>query len=295
VEFTCSPLDLGDITAITPLGNLNPRGGHVFPTDHIYLQYDQPKQLPVHAPAAGVVQSLRPRAQDAKIEVRVNEHFFYYLDHLIVDATVKEGAAVRAGQRLGVTSGRSWFDLGCVDTSKPSKPFINRQRYPDSTLHAVAPLALFTEPLRSQLYAKVATSGDRDGRIDFDRPGKLVGNWFLEGPSAEESQSGRPETWAKQLAFVPDPHQAKTVCVSIGGTIAPAGLYQAADGSLDPAGVSPGSGKIVYRVRCNQDGGERRALLLVQMEAADRVRVEFLPGTTEPPAGFTAAAKVYGR
>jgi len=31
-----SRLDLADVRFITPLGNLNPRSGHVLPTDHIY-------------------------------------------------------------------------------------------------------------------------------------------------------------------------------------------------------------------------------------------------------------------
>jgi len=35
--FTVSPLADSDITGIVPLGNLNPGGGHIFPTDHIYF------------------------------------------------------------------------------------------------------------------------------------------------------------------------------------------------------------------------------------------------------------------
>src|SRR5437588_12119875 len=43
--FTHSPLDLDAIRAITPLGNLNPRGGHIFPTDHIYFDYAPAKNV----------------------------------------------------------------------------------------------------------------------------------------------------------------------------------------------------------------------------------------------------------
>ena len=36
------------------------------------------------------------------------------------------------------------------------------------------------EPLRSALYARVRRAGpDKDGKIDCDVPGRLVGNWFL--------------------------------------------------------------------------------------------------------------------
>jgi hypothetical protein len=37
--FTSSPLKPDAIETIVPLGDLNPRGGHVFPTAHIYLKY----------------------------------------------------------------------------------------------------------------------------------------------------------------------------------------------------------------------------------------------------------------
>lgn len=38
--FTVSPVRLEDIYSILPLGNVNPTGGHVFPTQHIYFHVD---------------------------------------------------------------------------------------------------------------------------------------------------------------------------------------------------------------------------------------------------------------
>jgi hypothetical protein len=32
-----SPVDVRELKSVTPLGNLNPQGGHVFPTDHLYF------------------------------------------------------------------------------------------------------------------------------------------------------------------------------------------------------------------------------------------------------------------
>ncbi len=83
--------------------------------------------------------------------------------------------------------------------SGPVKP----ARYPDPTLHTASPLALLAEPLIGQLYGKVNRAGpDKDRKIDFDKPGQLVGNWFQSNLSPEESQRGESEVWARQLAFV---------------------------------------------------------------------------------------------
>ena len=37
--FSVSPIEEGDILYISPLGNLNPRGGHSFPSQHLYIHF----------------------------------------------------------------------------------------------------------------------------------------------------------------------------------------------------------------------------------------------------------------
>jgi hypothetical protein len=106
-------------------------------------------------------------------------------------------------------------------------------------------LKLYDNPLRRQLYSKLAReSSDKDGRIDYDIAGRLVGNWFLEGLSVTESSRGSPAIWAKQLAFACDVHEPNARCVSIGGTVAPAGLYRLSADSPDPAEVNVKSGLV---------------------------------------------------
>jgi hypothetical protein len=98
-------------------------------------------------------------------------------------------------------------------------------------------------------YAKVERSvRDKDGKIDFDVPGCLVGNWFLEGLVVHASMRGTPSVWEKQLAFVYDVRQANAIRISIGGAIAPAGAYRVAAGAPDPATVSPAAGKVRYEI-----------------------------------------------
>ncbi len=301
------PLDLAEIRSITPLGNLNPHGGHVFPTDHIYLDYGGREGLPVRAPASGRVFAIRSQVpDDFKIEIQVNERFSYYVAHVLPVKGLSVGSTVESGQVIAYTSGRSLLDLGCADTHMALKGFVNPDRYPESTLHCVSPLKLYGDPLRGQLYAKVMRDNtDKDGRIDYDIAGRLAGNWFLEGLSAAESSRGSPQIWAKQLAFAYDVHRPRARLVSIGGTIAPAGLYGLSAVSPDPAEISVKSGllRLVLTIPefretapPSHKATSAAGILLVRMLTPNRVKVEFFPGRrSEEIVGFTGSAKVYER
>ena len=292
-----SPLDIAAIRSISPLGNLNPRGGHVFPTDHIYLDYGRQPGLPVFAPAEGVVLAIHGQSgHDFKIEVKVNGRFSYYVAHVFVDKAVKLGGTVDGGQVLGVTSGSGSLDLGCIDADVTWPGFANPKRYPSPTLHAVPPLKYYDEPLRSQLYEKVDRfADDKDGKIDCDLPGTLMGNWFLEGLSVRESARGEPAVWTQQLAFIPDARRRGAIRISIGGTVAPAGVYQADDRSPDPATVTPSTGKAAFKVRWRESKETREGVLLVQMLAGDRIKVQFFSEARPDSVEFTSAASVYLR
>jgi len=301
------PLNLVEIRSIIPLGNLNPRGGHVFPTDHIYLDYSHQESLPVRAAASGRIFAIREQIRDDfKIEVQVNERFSYYIAHVLPVKGLGVGSAVKSGEVIGYTSGRSLLDFGCVDSEMTLKGFVNPDRYPLSTVHCVSPLKLYDDPLRSQLYSKVLRdSADKDGRIDYDIAGRLVGNWFLEGLSVAESSRGSPATWAKQLAFAYDVHEPNARCVSIGGTAAPAGLYWLSADSPDPAKINMKSGlvKLILTDPMPQDADSSHrkptsavGVLLAQMLTPSRVKVEFFPSQSgEGTMGFTESARIYER
>ena len=113
--------------------------------------------MSVAAPAAGTVSAIRSQSfGDFKIEIRVDEHLCYYLAHLDVEPGIQGGSQVKAGQVIGRASARSWLDLGAYDSRIRLKGFIHADRYPISTLQSISPLALFAEPLKSRLDAKVA-------------------------------------------------------------------------------------------------------------------------------------------
>ena len=135
------PLDVTQIRSITPLGNLNPRGGHVFPTDHIYLDYGGRTGLPVRAPASGRVFAIRDQLrEDFKIEIQVDDRFSYYVAHVPPEKGLSVGSTVDSGDIIAHTSGRSMLDLGCVDTQVTLAGFVESRPVP--RVHAALRLAI---------------------------------------------------------------------------------------------------------------------------------------------------------
>lgn len=294
VVFTDSPLAFENLKHVIPLGNLNPPG-HTFPTDHAYFEkVDHAKAYPVIAPAAGtIVWMLSRDGGEAKIMVRCTPTLSYYLDHVIPDAEIVKGAPVTAGARLGVTSDRgAAIDLGVVDERVTRTGFVRPERYPSDTLHAVSPFPLFAEPVRGRLYALIDRKGDdKDGRIDLDVKGRLVGNWFLEG--LDVKASANYESRDKHLAFVYDVADPASVRVAIGGTLALTGLFTTP--GPDPAQVSRESGPVHYFVRDAHRGSEQGGELVVEMLADDRIRVQAFVGLKRSAVSFDDGASIYER
>jgi hypothetical protein len=81
--------------------------------------------------------------------------------------------------------------------------------------------------------------------------------------------------------------------VSIGGTVADAGIFRVAEDSPDFAKVTLESGTVSFRLRYSQEGKEKWAVLLVRMLAKDRIQVQIFADGAK--AEFTSAAKVYIR
>jgi hypothetical protein len=298
-SFLVSPLEIKEIRFITPLGNLNPPG-HTVPTDHIYFYFTNPDSCPcdlarlrtVVAPAGGIVQYII-NSSDDKISIGVNSKFSYYLGHVKVLSTIKQGTDVAAGQVIGTTSGLSYaLDLGVSNGNLTLTGFVNPSRYYDDMLHADAGLRFYEEPLRSQLYSYVRRVGnDKNGKIDFDQPGKLVGNWFLQGLSNESSMN--PEGWPKQLAFVYDMYTPTQVRISIGGTLSMIGVYGIRTTDPDPGTISIANG-VVQLGLTGFDGRFVAGTMVVQMITPDQIKVETFQNVS-PPAAFTSNAKTYTR
>lgn len=314
VTFTHSPLAVGDFAYIQPLGNLNPPG-HTFPTDHIYFYFTDPSQAyPVYAPADGTITSVLTRStsgpgaiEDHRLNISHGGTLRSYLDHV---ATLDPALAaqlgslpvghsevsvrISAGQRLGSAGGGSGdlkaMDLGTYDTAQTLPGLTHPAKYYETTAHATAPLSYYAEPLRSVLYSYVRRSGDdKDGRIDFDVSGRLVGNWFAEGATVDD--------WTRQLAFVYDPNEPSTVRVSLGGELGLSGVFAVPDSAPRPADVDSSAGPVAYQLRYTYggDGAPSLGLLLAEVTGPETIRVELFVGSQATTAAFTSAARTYSR
>src|SRR5258708_5523384 len=147
---------------------------------------------------------------------------------------------------------------------------------------------------------------DKDVKIDLDKPGGLLGNWFHETLSVRDSSRGEPGVWAKQLSIAHAGRDPDALRISIGLTIAPSGLYGLLEGAPDPAVVGPDTGLVKYRLsrvdgrasgrdrssRSDQDHG----LLLVQLVSERKLKIEyFAEGNPAGVNAFTDKASVYVR
>ena len=277
---------------------------HALPTDHIYLVMDppfnpsNPAHIPVFAPGSGTINSIN-HGNDDGVFITMNSSVSYVLGHITLSSSLGLGSKVTAGQQIGVTSGLSGaLDLGVLNSAR-SHSFITPARYPGNTLECDAPISLFTEPLRTDLYSKVTRlSTDKDGTIDFDDNGHLGGNWFLLGLPADVTSSS-PTGWGKQIAFVFDNIQPAKPRISIGGSVSLVGVYE--PDTPDPAfsAVTPSSGVVLYHLYTAEPLGSQaqRTLvgsMLVQMETTTRIKVETFAGNGSASA-FTSNAQIFVR
>jgi hypothetical protein len=168
-----------------------------------------------------------------------------------------------------------------------------------SSLHAASPYKYFSEPLRTWMYNHVrmmeGVPANKDGRVDWGIRGRLVGDWFHASLAGESANViGGPAGWTKSLSFAYDWYDNTQRRISIGGSIAPAGVVRVAP--TDPAfgDVQVTSGVVAYQTTKTM-GSITDGWLLVQMTAEDRLRVQYFPGATARPLAFTAAAHDYVR
>jgi len=163
VTFTVSPMSTGDYKTVGPMGNLNPRMGHAFPTDHggfAFAQNTAGLYYNVYAPAAGTITEITytesnwPNGsgqtgtyRDWTIKIRHTNDFYSTFGHLSsLEASILSQAgtltvnnpnrvsiAVIAGQnvaqcggRPGVVTGMDWY---VTDYLAAGKSFININRY----------------------------------------------------------------------------------------------------------------------------------------------------------------------
>ncbi len=163
VTFSISPMAVGDYKAVGPMGNLNPRMGHAFPTDHGGFAFSQNVAdlfYNVYVPAAGTITEITytesnwPASsgqtgtyRDWTIRIQHTNNFYSTFGHmsspeasilaqagtLQPDINNPVSIAVSAGQILGLCGGRpgvvTGMDWYITDYTATSKTFITPSRY----------------------------------------------------------------------------------------------------------------------------------------------------------------------
>lgn len=307
--FTISPLALDQVRYVTGQGHLAPHP-HTLPTPHVYLYWHGPGPaalIPVVAPGPGTITFVLDQGGDTKIMVRASPTLTWYLDHIILASGLGLGSVLTPGQTLGTTSPLSAaIDLGLLD-STVVHPFVAPQRYGPDLLNAIPPWTRFTPELRDHFHGISNVVGpDKDGAVCFDVAGTAAGNWFLDGVPDSPDAYGLPANWPKQLAFARDETDPQRWRVSIGGTITTASLFAIAVGDPEPTAITPALGLCIIRVYTDLAAVGTMiptGWLLVRMDAAGLLLIEYVPAADHPPAdaldtpvtAFTGGQHLYRR
>lgn len=346
VSFTSPPMKLEDLGYIRPLGAMF--DSHVTPTDHVYVgpvDSNVPDNTyPVLMPADGkVVDVGRMPDQyigDGDFELPPEDHritlmfscryFSIYIHiHALSDEVKKVvgtlqpnenkqvSIPLKAGDTVGYIGG-STFDWTPIDVESKLTGFINPDHYKNENwkLYTVSPFDLYTGELKAQLEAKSwRSTAPIGGKIDYDQPGKLIGNWFREGTNGYQGANSE-RYWDGHLSVVPDYIVPTFTIVSIGNWNGKSTQF-VVDPNVDPAAVSAESGVVKMQLRplaytdgssANNAGNQFSrnytprtdepvaGTILFQVLPGEKLKVEkFIGKTPDQVNGFTSGAETYER
>lgn len=356
VTFSSAPMKKEDLAFIRPLGAVS--DGHVTPTDHVYIGASNPNAAdntyPVLMPADGTIlevgampaQYIGDRSgqqvaqEDHRIIISHSCRYFsiYIHIHKLSDAvkaavgTLQPNESkqinleLKAGDTVGFI-GNSTFDWTPIDTSKTLSGFITPSLYDGESwkIHTVSPFDLYTGTLKTELEAKsLRTVAPIGGKIDYDEPGKLVGNWFREGSGgySGNNQNNEGRYWDSHLSVAPDYINPNYSIVSIGNWNGKAQQFVVVGTNNTPTAFSPSSitessGFVKVELKkysyATAAGGHWNGYSLVhglypaaqgavegtiafQVLPGEKLKVEtFIGKTAGQVTAFTAAAQTYER
>ena len=214
-SFDSPPVPLEKLVHIEPMGKMAGKGGHITPTDHLYIKAIStgPNSVPVLAIADGYLVQIGEQSGggdplDFRVVIEHSCSLFSWYIHLetfsksvLQQITLNQNGSwfgrvpVKSGETIGYVGylhpeqkgfGQETddFDWAVSDTNTLLKGFIIPDHYKAESwkVHMVDPFDYYADPLKSALIEKVL--GDiapAGGKIDFDIDGRLVGNWFLDG------------------------------------------------------------------------------------------------------------------
>lgn len=295
-QFSVLPVAIAPGQSVTALGSLNPPG-HVLPTDHAYF-YDGDLSTghpfgndirTVTMPTTGAVFFvLHQTGPEYKVMFRATNTFYFYFDHLIPTTPPTVGQVIPVGTPIGTTTLEAALDFGAFDETAVHAGFLNAARYPQQTQWYVSPWKYFTPDLQAQIIPhlyRAPTADKLDAKIDFSVPGRLVGDWFLQGMPADSS--AYPYGWTRTISFAYDYYDPMQVRISIGGTIGPAGVWAIDSTAPRPENVTTANGIVAYKLFSQFDRGfPPTGLVLVQLTNDSTIKVEYFAGSAASATQF---------
>lgn len=350
VKFGTSPMKPEDVGVILPYGGMV--GAHVTPIDHMYFApvvFHSPRDTyEVRAMADGLITSISERTQNvtdtnngSPKEAEYQMKFWYTCDFasyydLITslsprlkaefDANKKNGGyanvqiKVKEGELVGRIGGQT-LDFAVYDYTKILPGFIVPEHYLAESwkLHVVDPFKYFKEPVRTQLLSLNPRQAEpREGKIDYDVDGKLIGTWFKEGNNGFGDTGGKnPAPWRAHLSIVPDSLDPEMIIISIGDYGGQSEQFAVKGNVPNPANIGEGeltkyelvqidhyrtsSGQSWDRMRPYTDlkgrpGTYVKGTVLVQLTATRKLKFEAFPGKTAGQVtNFSDKASIYER
>lgn len=338
LTFTHLPMRPQDFSILIPYGLVV--DDHVTPIDHQYFapaDYKSPRDAyPVYAMADATITDIQPRTNERGTEYRfVFTHSctsLYYYD-LVTSLTGKVKEAyekdrrninlpVKAGEQIGAIGGQT-LDFAYWDTDKPLTGFIKPSSYVAEAwkIYTADPYPRYTTELRELLTARNPRVAEPiAGKIDYDQPGKLIGNWFLEGTNGYAGRSGTqgPTYATGHLSFAPEHFDPSFFVISMGNYNGQPEQFVTRSNSPNPADVSQQSGLVKYElvqlnylkaggsfwdrtsftkpIKADNSNSVVGTVLVQLIDGGNKLRFEAFPNKTAGQVpGFTSAAKTYER
>jgi hypothetical protein len=281
--------DVNTISHIAPMGEMT--STHVTPVDHIYVYFPQQAKpagtYMVTSPADGIIIGAEDfRIQngypypDYRLVIMHSCKLFSVYIHVgtLIGSASKIATEmqstgrwsgsieIKSGEVIADDSANPNFDYSLFDGSTKLSGFANLDSYANSEAwkpFTVDPFEYMTSAVKSSYAAKLTrTAAPLGGKIDYDKVGGIVGNWFVKGTNGYAGQGANANYsnatgsskvsrgyWDTHLAIAPHNVDTEQYIFSVGDWDGCPCQMVAAPGQINPSSITAASGTIVYELR----------------------------------------------
>jgi hypothetical protein len=319
VVFAALPVSREHVVGILPLGTFGTDDALPSADSRILLRAGSATD--VRAMADALITDVDAVANSITMRVRNGVRVRYA--NVALRADLWAGQVIRAGERLGDVSATGLVEglrIRVMDAATQRTRWIRAERY--GALRTTGFFVRYlADDIRSDAFGLVRRAApDLDGRIDYDKSGRLVGTWFDASAMAASSAATvganafaraalRPEDTDPSESLSPvaltmayDAEHPGQVRVALGGALGALlglrGVHAVSWDDPDPAEVDASRGVVRYRLYATDDVtrlGQASRTLLVQLIGDDQLRVEVADGDASSRAEFSARALILVR